>query len=438
MSDAHSPPRKSSSTGLPRPDFPLRIHKGTGYWCKKVRGKVHYFGKVADDPRGVAALEEYQRVKEDLYAGREPSPNTGDLTVETLAFKFLENKEALRDHGELNPRTYRDYFDTCRNIVAVFGRTKLVTSLRPDDFGKLRAKLAKTMGHVTLRNEMGRVRSVFKFGFDEGLLAAPIRFGQSFARPKLDTVRRDKEAHREQHGEQMFDAHEIRAILAACDQPLRAMVLIGANCGFGQNDLARLPTKAVDLEGGWVDFARPKTAVRRRIPLWPETVAAIRKWLAVRPVAKDQKLAGLLFLTPRGCACVTISKRGAPKDWIGIEFGKLLVKLGLKRPRLSFYGLRRGVETVGGETGDQVAVDAVMGHVTPGMGTEYRQHISDDRLRRVVDHIRAWLFAEAPDGEQPGKPALAIAEPDQDTEPEPDQHQEPGNAEGPTLRLYAG
>ena len=46
---------------LPRPDFPLRIHKGTGYWCKKVRGKVHYFGRVAHDPKGVAALEEMRR-----------------------------------------------------------------------------------------------------------------------------------------------------------------------------------------------------------------------------------------------------------------------------------------------------------------------------------------------------------------------------------------
>lgn len=41
-------PRKMAQLRKPRPDFPLSIHKGTGYWCKKVKGRVYYFGKVAD------------------------------------------------------------------------------------------------------------------------------------------------------------------------------------------------------------------------------------------------------------------------------------------------------------------------------------------------------------------------------------------------------
>ena len=36
----------------PRKDFPLRVHKGTGYRCKKIRGQVFYFRKVVDDPNG--------------------------------------------------------------------------------------------------------------------------------------------------------------------------------------------------------------------------------------------------------------------------------------------------------------------------------------------------------------------------------------------------
>ena len=31
----------------PRPDFPLGVHPA-GYWCKKIRGKLHYFGPRFD------------------------------------------------------------------------------------------------------------------------------------------------------------------------------------------------------------------------------------------------------------------------------------------------------------------------------------------------------------------------------------------------------
>jgi integrase len=100
----------------------------------------------------------------------------------------------------------------------------------------------------------------------------------------------------------MFEAHEIRQMLDALkDNPqLKAMVLLGANCAFGQSDISSLPKRAVDLDKGWVDYPRPKTAVERQIPLWPETVTAIHEYLTQRPKAKDQADAALLFLTVRG------------------------------------------------------------------------------------------------------------------------------------------
>src|SRR5262245_10782875 len=99
MSDSR-PPSK------PRKDFNLWIKECTGYWCNKVRGRVYYFGKVADDPKGLAALAQWQLEKDDLQAGREPREKTAGLTVETLCFKFLEYQELRTKDGEIKPRTF--------------------------------------------------------------------------------------------------------------------------------------------------------------------------------------------------------------------------------------------------------------------------------------------------------------------------------------------
>jgi hypothetical protein len=56
---------KRAKPSKPYPEFPLTAHPA-GYWCKKIRGKLHYFGQW-DDPDG--ALNLYLAQKEDLHAG---------------------------------------------------------------------------------------------------------------------------------------------------------------------------------------------------------------------------------------------------------------------------------------------------------------------------------------------------------------------------------
>ena len=454
-STERSPRRKADTRpSKPHKDFPLYAHV-QGRWAKKVRGKVHYFTYWRDDPKGEAALAMWLDQKDDLLAGRDPRAKKDDeLTVAGLCNEFLTHKEQLRDNGELSVRTFRGYYDTCERIVKTFGRNRVVNDLIPNDFATLRKKLATSRKATALRNEMQRVRSLFKFAFDEGLILAPVRFGQSFAKPKKETVRREREEHRAKYGDRMFEAHEIRAILTEVKQPLGAMVLLAANCGFGQSDLAQLPTRCVDLDKGWVDFARVKTAVPRRIPLWPETIAAIRDWLPNRPAAaKDRADSTLLFLTVRGARWVKVSESGAPKDAIAQEFNKVLRKLKLKRPGVAFYALRHGFETIAGETADQVAVDAIMGHVPQGMSAHYRERISDDRLRRVVDYVRSWLFADGATGDRPEKTNSEISDP---SDPATREARETGSQgahgsqkseqrlsgdetdKGPRLRLFAG
>ena len=88
--------------------------------------------------------------------------------------------------------------------------------------------------------------------------------------------------------------------MAAAGIHMKAMILLGINCGFGPADCGTLPAKGVDLATGWINYPRPKTGVPRRIPLWPETVAAIKASVAKRPKPLDEADAGLVFVTKYG------------------------------------------------------------------------------------------------------------------------------------------
>jgi integrase len=173
---------------------------------------------------------------------------------------------------------------------------------------------------------------------------------------------------------------------------LKAMILLGINCGFGNNDCGSLPLDAVDLDAGWINFARPKTGIDRRCPLWPETVAALRDWLTVRPEPQENADAGLVFLTTGG---TRYAKDESTDNPVSKETRKLFNRLGIDKRR-SFYGLRHCFETIGGASRDQVAVDCLMGHADNSMAATYRDHVGDDRLLAVVAHVHAWLFNSTP------------------------------------------
>jgi len=383
-------PKLPEKPQKPHEDFPLFPH-ASGRWAKKIRGKLHYFGKW-DNPE--AALNKYLEQKDDLLAGRSPRSNRDGLTVRDLVNAFLTTKEGLVESGEVTPRTFYDYKNSCARLIDAFGRTRLVTDLQPSDFEQLKSKLAKTRGPVSLSNEIQRVRTVFKYGYEEGKLDKPVLFGQSFRKPTRKTMRRLRSKQELDRGLRMFAQDELRSIIDAAGPQLKAMVMLGINCGLGASDLSAMPKSAIDLKARWLDYPRIKTGVPRRVPLWKETVEAIEAALKTRPKAFDKPADYLMFVTRFGRPWLEVKPNGRPHDAIGAEFRKLLTSLGIKRHGVNFYALRHGTQTIGEETRDFVAVSAIMGHVAADgdMSAAYREAISDERLQAVTDHIHKWLW----------------------------------------------
>jgi integrase len=378
-------PAKSAKPPKPHRDYPLYAH-ASGQWAKRVRNKVHYFGPWADPD---AALAKWLKQRDDLLAGREPESGDG-LTVGRLANLFLASKQRLVDSGELTQRSWNDYRAICARVVRVFGPGRLAANLRPADFEKLRADFAKTHGPVSLHSDITRARVLFKYAFDQSLIEVPLKYGQSFDKPSRATLRR----HRQNRPRRLFQAAEIRKIIDTAGVQLRAMVYLGINCGFGNNDCTMLPMEALDLQAGWLDFGRPKTGIHRRCPLWPETVAALREALANRPTPHDPTHADRVFITKYG---TTWEPKSATDSPISNEMAKVLKALIIHRSGVGFYALRHTFQTVGGKSRDKDTVRAIMGHAEDAsdMSAIYNEEsVEDDRLRAVTDFVRAWLFPE--------------------------------------------
>lgn len=373
-----------SKPAKPHPDFPLYLH-ASGQFAKKVKGRVHYFGT---DPQ--AALEKWVVEKDALLAGRAPAPS-GDLTVRELVNAFLTSKKRRVEIGELKQRSWDDYDTICGRIVAMFGN-RPVADLRPADFEALRNDFAKTHGPVALSNDIGRARVVFNYGYKQDLVDRPPKYGDGFKKPSRKVLR----CERLKNGKRMFQADEIRRMIDGAGVQLKAMILLGINCAFGNMDCATLPLKALDLENGWVDFGRPKTGIHRRCPLWAETVAALRAAIAMRYEPQDPALAGRVFVTKYKAGWEQKKHRDDP---ISKECAKVLKTLGFHRPGLGFYALRHTFQTIGEKSRDKDSVRYMMGHV-PGandMDATYNEEAPDDaRLLAVVNYVHAWLFAAVP------------------------------------------
>jgi integrase len=349
---------------------------------------MHYFGPW-DDSDG--ALAKYLEQKDALHAGRKPREVSAGVTVKELCNQFLNHRQVKLAANELSPRTWRNCKDVTDLLVAQFGKGRLIADLGQDDFAELRKWMTKRWGPV-------RVRCVFKFAYDTELMAAPMRWGPGFARPTKKTLR----LGRAEKGPRMFEAAEVRTLVnggtveedgekrfVKPTPTMKAMILLGVNCGFGNADCGTLPLSALDLAGGWVNYHRPKTGITRRCPLWPETVAALKDVLAEKKEPNDPADAGLVFVTARGGSW----HKKIEDNPISKEMRKLLDALSINGHR-NFYALRHTFETIGGEAKDQVAVDHIMGHARDDMASVYRERVSDERLRAVSDYIRKWVFSE--------------------------------------------
>ena len=367
-----------------------------GQWCKKIKGKLYYFGPWGD-PDG--ALRRWQAEAPDLAAGRQPT-RRGD-TLDVCVNAWLTYQKRRMETGDITARTYADYLRSGRYLLAGLGRQRHIGQISSFDWAGLRTRMGDNFKSPNTTTKLiTNIRQCFKWVHEVELIEKPIHFGPGFKPPSAKTKRLAKAAR----GQRLFSPERIRRLLRAASEQSQATVLLGINGGFGNTDCAELRIEAVNLEDAVIDYARVKTGVLRTVPLWPETVTSLRTIIGDRSE-------GLVFVTRRGNPLVRsyVNRRGNHTicDLINREFGKLRKQLKIKA-NLTFYDLRHTFRTIADECRDDRACDRVMGHVSEHISANYVERIEIERLRRVVDHVRSWLFrqsSQSPDPEGGGETA---------------------------------
>jgi len=369
----------------PKKDYPLYAHS-SGQWAKKINQRVYYFGPWANPQ---AALDKYLDEKDNILAGRPragkpgPSATPGATPLSAVLEAFYEEKEGAFETGDITERTLGEYKGICQIIGDTLGDDTPIDAIGTVEFSRLRRRLGvgkrgRVVSPVTHKRLLTFARMVFAYANDELELRANFKFKKALKTPAARIIRKA----RNEVGERLFTAEQVRQLITAADPELQAMVLLGINAGFGPKDCYTLPIKAVDIDGGWISYERPKTGAPRRCPLWPETLTALQA------VVGDRRT-GLVF-----------SKYDNRQVWnrhiVGRAFKTVVEGFGFYQKKITtFYSLRRTFETIA-SAGDvsQPVIDLVMGHPprSGDMSAVYRQKVYDEQLLKCTEHVRSWVL----------------------------------------------
>lgn len=360
-----------------------------GQWSKKFRGRRYYFGPWRD-PEGALRRwrQQWPRITTGLPIDADSVINTPSsvTTVQQMCTAYLEAKQLKVDMGELSPVTLRKYTIYATVVARALGRWTIVSTLKPI---RIMSLLSVIKDHsVHYRSDfIIFTRSLFKWAVDMEIVP-PIKLPRDFRPPS----KRIKRAYKEQTRRKPIEAWQVRRLLAACSSPelavqnsgingrvLAAAIYLGINGGYGPADLAEIHVDHIDFDNALIKHLRPKTAMWRQVPLWPETVRALKR--AMRP-GEDR-----IFVGSKGLPLVHDHTHV-----LGNWFKTLLKVAGMKDTGMRFYDLRRTFATVAAVSADKDARKLMMGHSLGEVHDDYVLRFPRQRLDSVSQTVRWWFI----------------------------------------------
>jgi integrase len=342
-------------------------------YCKKINGKIRYFG--TDKKK---ALEKYLAQATYLHGAQSlvQKISNGKMTLKQLCDLYLHYQNSRVLVGDITAKHYNDSKYSLDRLMAFLGPGCRIENISTLDLQNYKRKLQSSYPSIDRQNlHIGLMKAMFHW-------ARKIDVLESI--PNIDAISKDRVVHKDKY---TFNKKQIRKLLSTADVKLKAMIWLGLNCGFGCTDCSRLKWEDLDFKNNRVKLARNKTKIGRNLPLWPETIKALKE---------IPRSGTLVFTTSKDHPWIrttaTTNDNGEPKcitdNRISTKFSRLMKKVGIKAPKgTGFYTLRRTAATIAARSGDPFAVQRLLGHVDLTMPTRYVQDVSE-QTDRVIENSR--------------------------------------------------
>ncbi len=199
--------------------FPLTLHP-TGQYCKRIKGKLYYFGV---DRR--KALERYLEQATYLHTGKgsKPKSTTDSLSIKTLCNLYLEHQESGVAIGEIEFHHFNDQISILRNFVKFISPNRLVSEIPTVELQNYRTKLIK-MGKAayTINNVIATIKAMYNWAMDNEVI------------DNIPNLKAIKKVVIPKPEKPTFTVVQIQKLLENTSAQMRAMILLGLNCGFGR------------------------------------------------------------------------------------------------------------------------------------------------------------------------------------------------------------
>lgn len=337
------------------------LHQASGFWCKKVRGKLHYL-----DRDYCTAKKKLTKLLRELQAGKPSRSDWLDVPLPNLCDEFLDDVKARK--AESTFVGYRNRLTRALRSLDVQPRVGEVTKWHLSKIDRALTGAGK-YSPTTIRDTIATLQTVFSWACKNELLE--------------DNPIRDYEKPAARERTRIVTPNEFQSLLRGADVRFRQVLLALRLTGCRPKEVRTLIWEWVDLDSGLWILPDHKTITQQRNPR-PRIIPLPGPILRLCEHLQDtsQSPEHHVFLNSHG--------KPYSKDCFCRKFDRLRTKVGIKRKAgesLVLYSNRHTFGTNAAGKVTDIELAEVMGH-TDTRTTRRYVHLNHDRLRDIQRRIQ--------------------------------------------------